>query len=97
MPPPTERDLETHYKNYHDLNHQASDKKNKQRAFSYKQEVKWIEKKIKKSKIDNIFDYGASGGYFLDELSKSSITKKRPVKTGLFFNLFFKIKLYTLH
>lgn len=79
MPPPTERDLETHYKNYHDLNHQASDKKNKQRAFSYKQEVKWIEKKIKKSKIDNIFDYGASGGYFLDELSKSSITKKSKI------------------
>jgi len=69
-PVPSNAELEEHYSQYHDLNHQESDKKNRLRSESYKQEIKWLKKYIdfqqNKESDFSVYDYGASGGYFLD-------------------------------
>jgi len=69
-PLPTSKELDKHYLSYHDLNHQESVEKNIFRKESYKQEIQWLKKYINFVSIQDeefsIYDYGASGGYFLD-------------------------------
>ena len=66
VPAPTTEELDQHYCGYHEKNHQASALKNDQRALSYAQEISWLADKLDFSGIGQIYDYGASGGYFLD-------------------------------
>ncbi len=75
-PLPTSTELDQHYFAYHDLNHQADEKKNLLRSYSYKQEIAWMMKYIPflSKSIDReveILDYGCSGGYLLDMLSET--------------------------
>jgi 2-polyprenyl-3-methyl-5-hydroxy-6-metoxy-1,4-benzoquinol methylase len=69
-PIPTNNELDDHYRDYHDLNHQESLEKNSMREESYKQEAQWLKKYIDFKSIKeggfSVCDYGASGGYFLD-------------------------------
>jgi len=67
-PTPTSTEIDEHYAHYHEQNHQASEVKNKARAISYIQEVDWIKSQTKNPLTGPVFDYGASGGYFLDAL-----------------------------
>ena len=76
---PTNKELDDHYSKYHDLNHQENAEKNELRSESYKQEVEWLKKYIdfQSNMKENfsVYDYGASGGYFLDTV-KNMITDK---------------------
>jgi 2-polyprenyl-3-methyl-5-hydroxy-6-metoxy-1,4-benzoquinol methylase len=80
---PSKEELDFHYSKYHDLNHQASITKNQLRAKSYKQESLWLVDKIQNlSKVDpkdsfRTFDFGGSGGYFLDCFS-SILSQEMP-------------------
>jgi SAM-dependent methyltransferase len=68
VPVPTPAEINNHYAHYHEKNHQASEAKNKARAVSYIQEVDWIKSQVTGHLEGPVFDYGASGGYFLDAL-----------------------------
>ena len=72
VPTPTAQEIDKHYAHYHEKNHQASEAKNKARAKSYIQEVDWLKAQLGKSIEGPVFDYGASGGYFLDALIEHS-------------------------
>jgi len=69
VPEPSVDELNEHYKHYHEKNHQASQQKNEQRLVSYQQEVQWLTKQLGNPLPGKVFDYGASGGYFLDALA----------------------------
>jgi hypothetical protein len=69
-PAPTNDEIDRHYKGYHENNHQASAVKNEKRAISYGQEVSWLKSLGVISDVATVFDYGGSGGYFLDVLSE---------------------------
>ena len=80
-PLPTDAEIEAHYKQYHDKNHQAVKEKNDLRRLSYKQEVDWLSEHIEFDPINDqrefkVFDFGCSGGYFLDEMKNSFKMKK---------------------
>ena len=78
VPTPTPDEIDAHYAHYHENNHQASEVKNKARAVSYKQEVDWLKAQISSPLEGPVFDYGASGGYFLDALvSDGGISKEQ--------------------
>lgn len=68
VPAPSTEEIDAHYANYHEQNHQASETKNKARAISYIQEIDWIKRQTNRPLKGPVFDYGASGGYFLDAL-----------------------------
>lgn len=65
---PSDAEIDAHYAHYHEKNHQASEDKNKARAISYVQEVDWLKNQISNPLSGPVFDYGASGGYFLEAL-----------------------------
>mgnify|MGYP001103994238 CR=1 FL=1 len=68
-PHPSNEEIENHYKGYHENNHQVSEDKNRKRAVSYQQEIMWLKNLGILKNISTIYDYGASGGYFLDAIS----------------------------
>lgn len=68
VPGPTPKEIEQHYSRYHEDNHQKSKAKNSARAISYIQEIRWLESRLGSPLRGPVFDYGASGGYFLDAL-----------------------------
>lgn len=68
VPPPTLEEIDQHYSQYHEKNHQESETKNAARAISYVQEIRWMESSLGGPLPAPVFDYGASGGYFLDAL-----------------------------
>jgi 2-polyprenyl-3-methyl-5-hydroxy-6-metoxy-1,4-benzoquinol methylase len=75
-PLPTYTEINDHYRDYHDKNHQAIKEKNDLRKLSYCQEIDWILKYIdlnnsSDTNLFKVFDYGCSGGYFLDEIKKN--------------------------
>ena len=72
-PLPSKQDLDNHYSQYHDKNHQASAEKNALRLQSYHQEISWLLNFLdlnlySASRPLSVFDYGCSGEYFLDVL-----------------------------
>ena len=69
VPPPSQNEIDEHYAHYHEKNHQASEIKNEARAVSYSQEICWLKKQLGDPLPEPVFDYGASGGYFLDALT----------------------------
>lgn len=68
VPAPTTAEIDEHYSRYHENNHQKSEAKNAARAISYVQEIRWLERQLGSPMQGPVFDYGASGGYFLDAL-----------------------------
>lgn len=68
VPAPTPAEIDQHYSRYHENNHQKSEAKNAARAISYVQEIRWLENNLGSPIRGPVFDYGASGGYFLDAL-----------------------------
>jgi hypothetical protein len=68
VPPPSPDEIDRHYSQYHENNHQKSEAKNSARAISYVQEIRWLESRLGSPLPGPVFDYGASGGYFLDAL-----------------------------
>lgn len=72
-PLPSQEELDNHYSQYHDRNHQASAEKNLLRLQSYNQEISWLISLLDLNLYSSlrplsVFDYGCSGGYFLDAL-----------------------------
>jgi len=68
VPAPTPDEIDRHYSQYHENNHQKSEAKNLARAVSYQQEIRWLKGLLGDPLPGPVFDYGASGGYFLDAL-----------------------------
>lgn len=68
VPAPTPSEIDQHYSQYHENNHQKSEAKNQARAVSYRQEIQWLKSRLGDSIPAPVFDYGASGGYFLDAM-----------------------------
>lgn len=75
VPTPTPEEIDEHYSQYHERNHQESEEKNAARAISYVQEIRWLKSRLGSPLPGPVFDYGASGGYFLDALvSEGGVT-----------------------
>ena len=77
---PTEAELERFYSSYLQDVHQNSAELNRQRDTAYKLDIDFIystlrSHAINSHSIDSVFDYGASGGYFLDSFPSNLIKK----------------------
>ena len=78
---PSQKELEVFYSNYHSHIHQSQDVLNSKRLISYDIDIEFLFASLKQhgldpSSLNSVFDYGASGGYFLDRFPDHFTTKR---------------------